>query len=102
MKKILNIWNSSFSGKLCGGMKPAHFVASSKGINLLKDINNYLYKDKAYNTQVTYRCQKYRNGCKARSCSTKGIQRTGFYSNLFRKQQLFMIANNDATYFGSN
>jgi len=52
MKKILNIWNSSFSGKLCGGMKPAHFVASSKGINLLKDIKNY--KDKAYNTLTTY------------------------------------------------
>ena len=41
--------------KLCVGMEPAHFVASSKGINLLKDINNYLYfhyKDKAYNTQA--------------------------------------------------
>ena len=24
-------------------MEPAHFVASSKGINLLKDNNNYLY-----------------------------------------------------------
>jgi len=60
MKKILNIWNSSFSGKLCGGMKPAHFVASSKGINLLNDINNYLYlhyKDKGYNTQATYSLQ---------------------------------------------
>ena len=34
------LWNSSFSGKHCVGMKPAHFVVSSKGINFLKDINN--------------------------------------------------------------
>ena len=77
MEKFLNIWNSSFSGKLCVGMEPAHFVASSKGVNLLKDINKYLYfhyKDKTYNTQATYRCQIYRNGCKACSCSAKGIQ----------------------------
>ena len=50
---LLKIWNSSFSGKHCVGIKPAHFVASSKGINFLKDINNYLYfhfKNKAYNT----------------------------------------------------
>ena len=85
--KILNIWNSSFSGKLCVGMEPAHFVASSKarGINLLKDINNYLYfhyKDKTI-TQSTYWCQKYRNGYKARGCFTKRVQRTGFENNLF-------------------
>ena len=40
MEKFMNIWNSSFFGKLCVGMEPAHFVASSKGINLLKDSNN--------------------------------------------------------------
>ena len=34
------LWNSLFSGKHCVGMKPAHFVVSSKGINFLKDINN--------------------------------------------------------------
>jgi len=38
---------------------------------------------------TAYMCQKYRNGCKARSCSTKGIQRTGLDSNLFRKQQVY-------------
>ena len=86
MEKFLNIWKSSFSGKLCVD------VASSKGINLLKYINNCLYfhyKDKVYNAQATYRCQKYRFGCKARSSSTKGIQRTCFDSNLLRMQQVF-------------
>ena len=61
IEKFLKIWNNLFSGKLCVGMVPAYFVASSKGINLLKDINNNLYihyKDKAYNTQATYRCAR--------------------------------------------
>ena len=68
MEKFLKILNSSVSSKLCVGMESARFVASSKGTNLLKDGNNYLYfhyKDKVNNTQATYRCQKYRNGCKA-------------------------------------
>jgi len=91
--KICNKWKNSqhlefFSDKLCVGMEPAHFVASSKGINLSKDINKYLYfhyKDKANNTiiQSTYRCQKNRHGFKVRSCSTKRVQRTGFDSNWF-------------------
>ena len=76
-------------------MEPAHFVTSSKGISLSKDINKYLYfhyKDKANNTiiQSTYRCQKYRHGFKVRSCSTKRVQRTGFDSNLLRKQKVLI------------
>ena len=43
MEKFLNIWNYSLSGKLCVGIELAHFFASSKGINLLKDNNNNLY-----------------------------------------------------------
>ena len=74
----MNIWNSSFFGKLCVGMEPAHFVASSKGINLLKDSNNYLY---FHQKDLGKRMQS----C---SCSTKGIQRTGFDCN--------------ATYLGSH
>ena len=61
MEKFLKIWNSSVSGKLCVGMESARFVASSKGSNLLKDGNNYLYfhhKDKVNNTQATYRFYK--------------------------------------------
>ena len=49
-------------------MIPACFVASTKVPTLINDSNNYLYfhyKDKAYNTQATYRSQKYRNGRKA-------------------------------------
>ena len=68
MEKFLKILNSLVSSKLCVGMESARFVASSKGTNLLKDGNNYLYfhyKNKVNITQVTYRCQKYRNGCKA-------------------------------------
>ena len=67
MEKFLKIWNSSVSGKLCVGMESARFLASSKGTNFYKDGNKYLYfhyKDKVNNTQATYRCQKYRNGCK--------------------------------------
>ena len=55
MEKFLKIWNSSVSGKLCVGMESARFVASSKGTNLLKDGNNYLYfhyKDKVNNMQA--------------------------------------------------
>ena len=65
-----------------------HGTGSFCCLKILKDINKYLYfhyKDKTYNTQATYRCQIYRNGCKACSCSTKGIQWTGFDGNLFRK-----------------
>ena len=43
MENLLKIWNSSVSGKLYMGMELARFVASSKGTNLLKDGNNYLY-----------------------------------------------------------
>ena len=43
MEKFLKIWNSPVSSKLCVGMESARFVASSKGTNLLKDGNNYLY-----------------------------------------------------------
>ena len=63
MEKFLKIWNSSVFGKLCVGMEPAGFVASSKGNNLLKDSNNYLYfhyKDKVNNTQATYSFLKSR------------------------------------------
>ena len=36
MKKFLKIWNSSVFGKLCVGMEPAGFVASSKGTKPFK------------------------------------------------------------------
>ena len=70
-EKNPQIWNSSFSGKLCVCMESVSFVASSKGSNLLKESNSPLHVFPLHRQAKQYIGHLW---IESGSCSTNGIQ----------------------------